>query len=272
MTLYEGDLLDAGRLHAVLDEVRPAFIFHLAALTNPRLDYQELHRVNALGTLALLDAVRQACPTATVLVTSSSAVYGRVPDGGLPIGEDEPLRPANLYAVSKIAQEMVAYQQFAEHGLRVIRSRAFNLTGPGEGAGFVTSAFARQIAEIEAGRRGPVLRVGNLAAIRDFTDVRDAVCAYRLLAEHGEPGAVYNICSEQGMVIRHLLDGLLALSRVPGIDVQPDPSRLQPADVPAQVGDAACLRRATGWLPGIPLSQTLADVLSYWREHIQEER
>jgi len=272
MALYEGDLLDAPRLRAVLTEVRPALVVHLAALTNPRLDYELLHRVNVLGTLALLDAVRRACPTATVLVTSSSAVYGRVPESALPIGEDEPLRPANLYAVSKIAQEMVAYQEFAKHGLRVIRTRAFNLTGPGESASFVTSAFAQQIAEIEAGQRDPVLQVGNLSTVRDFTDVRDAVCAYRLLAEQGEPGAVYNVCSGQGIMIRRLLDGLLALSRVPGIDVQPDPARLQPADVPAQVGEAAFLRRTTGWRPCIPLSQTLADLLDYWRECIQKER
>jgi GDP-4-dehydro-6-deoxy-D-mannose reductase len=269
--IYKADIHDVAGVQAVLHTVQPDLVFHLAALTNPRLDYRELHRVNALGTLILLDAVRRVCPAVTIVVTSSSAVYGRGPGGALPIGEDQPLLPANLYAVSKIAQEMVAYQQFAAHGLRVIRTRAFNLTGPGESAGFVTSAFARQIAEIETGRRPPILYVGNLDAVRDFTDVRDAVRAYRLLAEQGRPGAVYNVCSGQGTRIRQLLDDLLALAGFPGIQVQPDPDRLQPADVPIQIGDATRLLETTGWLPEIPLRQTLLDVLDHWRRRIDEE-
>lgn len=268
--LYKADIQDMAGMQAVLEMVQPDLVFHLAALTNPRLDYQELHRVNALGTLTLLNAVRQVCPAAIILVTSSSAVYGRGHSGPVPIDEGQPLRPANLYAVSKIAQEMVAYQQFAAHGLRAIRTRAFNLTGPGESAAFATSAFARQIAEIEAGRRDPVLHVGNLDAVRDFTDVRDVARAYRLLAERGEPGSVYNVCSEHGIRIGQLLDDLLALARVPGILVRPDPDRLQPADVPIQVGKAARLRQETGWSPEIPLRQTLQDVLDYWRRHIDK--
>ena len=271
ITIHKVDVNDIAAVQAVLEMVQPDVVLHLAALTNPRRDYQELHRVNVLGTLTLLSAVHQVCPAATVVVTSSGAVYGRGPGGTLPIKEDEPLRPANLYAVTKIAQEMVAYQQFAEYGLHVIRTRAFNLTGPGESASFVTSALARQIARIETGRQDPTLNVGNLNAIRDFTDVRDAVRAYRLLAEQGEPGAVYNVCSRQGTRIGQLLDDLLALARMPGIAVQPDPSRLQPADVPIQVGDATRLHRTTGWLPEIPLQQTLQDVLDYWRQRTDEE-
>ena len=270
-TIHKADINDMARVQAILAIVQPDVLLHLAALTNPRIDYQELHRVNALGTLTLLEAVHQVCPSATVVVTSSSAVYGRGAGAKSQIDEGEPLCPANLYAVSKVAQEMVAYQQFAAHGLRVIRTRAFNLTGPGESANFVTSAFARQIAEIEIGRRDPILHVGNLDAVRDFTDVRDAVCAYRLLAEQGEPGAVYNVCSGQGTRIRQLLDDLLALARFPGVAVQLDPDRLQPADVPIQVGAATRLRGATGWLPEIPLRQTLEDVLDYWRRHMDEE-
>jgi GDP-4-dehydro-6-deoxy-D-mannose reductase len=271
VTIHEVDIQDAAGVQALLEMVRPDMVFHLAALTNPRLDYPELHRANAVGTLILLNAVHRVCPAATVVVTSSSAVYGRGQGGSLPIDEDEPLRPINPYAASKVAQEMVAYQQFAAHGLHVIRTRAFNLTGPGESASFVTAAFARQIAGIETGRLDPILQVGNLDAVRDFTDVRDAVRAYRLLAEQGEPGAVYNVCSGQGTKIRQLLDDLLALARFPGIVVQPDPGRLQPADVPIQIGDATRLREATSWLPEIPFRQTVQDVLDHWRRHIDEE-
>ena len=266
--VYGGDVLDTAQLAGILGQVQPDVVFHLAALTNPRLDYQTLHRVNALGTLSLLDAVRQTCPHAVVLTTGSSAVYGRVSASGLPIAEDQPFHPTNPYAVSKVAQEMVAYQQFAQHSLRVICTRAFNITGPGENANFATSAFARQIAEIEAGLREPVIETGNLDAVRDFSDVRDVVRAYRLLGERGEPGEVYNVCSGQGTAIRRILDILLELAKTPDISIQLDPDRLQPADVPIQVGDSTRLRALTGWKPAIPLRQTLQDVLDFWRQRI----
>lgn len=271
LTAYQGDIADTGRLQALLGTLQPHAVFHLAALTNPRLQLAELLHVNVLGSLSLFNAVRQVCPNATVLLTSTGAVYGRVPRDALPIAEDQPFHPVNPYAVSKAAQEMLAYQQFAAHRLRVIRTRAFNLTGPGESAAFVTSAFARQIAEVELGRREPLLRVGNLESVRDFTDVRDAVQAYRLLAESGEPGAVYNLCSGQGTSIHQVLECLLGLSRQRDIDVEVDPARMQQADVPIHVGDPALLQKTTGWSPTIPLLQTLADVLDSWRKRIQEE-
>jgi GDP-4-dehydro-6-deoxy-D-mannose reductase len=205
-----------------------------------------------------------------VVVTSSSAVYGRVSPDALPISEDHPFAPTNFYAVSKVAQEMIAYQYFAQYKLRVIRTRAFNLTGPGESSRFVTSAFARQIAEIEAGLREPAICVGNLDAVRDFTDVRDAVRAYKVLAEQGVSGEAYNVCSGQGTSIRDILNTLLDLSTQRNINVQIDPSRLQPADVPIQIGDASKLRALTGWTPVVPLRQTLEDVLNYWRKQVKE--
>jgi GDP-4-dehydro-6-deoxy-D-mannose reductase len=270
LTVHEQDITDTKRLKAILSTVQPDVIFHLAALTNPRLKYDELHGVNALGTLSLLDAVHEACPDAAILVTSSSAVYGHVPTGVL-ISEEQDFHPMNAYAVSKIAQEMVAYQQFAEHGLHVIRTRTFNIAGPGESPNFVTSAFAQQIAEIEAGLREPVINVGNLEAVRDYTDVRDAIRAYGLLVQRGEPGEVYNVSSGQGVRIRQLLDILLDLSCVHDISIRLDPSRLQPTDVPSQVGDATRLRSVTGWSPTIPLRQTLKDVLDFWRQRIHVE-
>jgi GDP-4-dehydro-6-deoxy-D-mannose reductase len=266
---HKGDIVDSTRLRAILEDTQPDIVFHLAALTTPNLEYQELHRVNALGTLTLLNAVQATCPDASILITSSSAVYGWVAQESLPICEAHPFLPTNPYAVSKIAQEMIAHQQFTQHGLRLVRTRAFNLIGPGESARFVTSAFARQIAEIEANQREPVIRVGNLDTVRDFLDVRDAVVAYRLLAQHGKPGEVYNVCSGRGVRIRQLLDTLLQLSAVQDIAVQIDPSRLQPTDVPIQIGDASRLHSLGGWAPAIPLRQTLQDVLSYWRSRIQ---
>ncbi len=271
LALYRGDIADAAAVEATLAEVRPDVIFHLAALLNPGLPYDALHRVNARGTLSLLDSVRVACPQALVLVTSTSAVYGRAGSNDLPIAEDQPFQPANLYAVTKIAQEMLAHQRHAAHGLHVIRTRSFNLVGPGESPAFASSAFARQVAEIELGRRKPVLAAGNLESVRDFTDVRDAVRAYLLLAERGEPGGVFNVCSGRGTRIRHLLEILLSLSRVRDIGVEVDPARLQPADVPVQVGDPSRLKAATGWTPAIALEQTLADLLDDWRRRAREE-
>ena len=271
LDLYRGDIADAVAVESTLAEVQPEVIFHLAALLNPRLPYDTLHRVNALGTLNLLDAARAVCPTAIIVVTSTSAVYGQVRPEELPIAEDQPFHPANLYAVTKITQETLAYQHHAAHGLRVIRTRTFNLVGPGESPAFASSAFARQVAEIELGRRKPVLAVGNLESVRDFTDARDAVRAYRLLAELGEPGGVFNVCSGRGTPIRHILEILLGLSTVRGISVEVDPARFQPADVPVQVGDPSRLKAATGWSPAIALEQTLADVLDDWRNRVREE-
>ncbi|MDX9832253.1 MAG: GDP-mannose 4,6-dehydratase [Anaerolineae bacterium] len=269
---YQADVTDAKALQAILEAARPDIVFHLAALLNPRLPYDALHQVNVLGTLSLLDAVRTVCPRATVMVTSTSAVYGRVRAEELPIAELQPFRPSTPYAVTKIAQEMLAYQQFATHGLRVVRARTFNLVGPGESPAFASSAFARQIAEIELGRRDPVLAVGNLESVRDFTDVRDAVRAYRLLAEVGEPGSVFNVCSGRGTPIAQVLDTLLSLSRVRGVAVKVDPTRLQPADVPIQIGDPARLTADTGWSAAIDLEQSLADLLEDWRNRVREEK
>lgn len=264
--VYHGDLCDPAFVQESLASSAPDCIFHLAALTNPQAPWEQLERANLRGTIELLEAMRRSGTNPTVLVAGSSAAYGRPKAEELPISERQELRPANPYAVSKVAQEMLAYSYFARYGIKVIRTRAFNLTGPGESAGFVTSAFARQIAEIEAGRCEPVVCVGNLKTTRDFTDVRDAMQAYRLAAEKGKPGEVYNVCSGVGTPVQELLGVLLDLSRVPVISVQANPDRFQAGDVPLQVGNARRLRRATGWEPAIPLRQTLQDVLDYWRQ------
>ena len=262
------DILDTDGLTRLFADVKPCQVYHLAALTNPRLAYADLHRVNALGTLSLLGAVRESCPEATVLVTSSSAVYGRVDPGDLPIREEQPFSPVSAYAISKIAQEMVAYQQHAEHGLRVIRVRPFNLTGPGESIHFVTSALARQVAEIAAGHGAPVLTTGNLDTTRDFTDVRDAVGAYRLLAERGQPGLAYNVCSGRGIVIRTILDQLVEIAGIPKPVVNSQDFHPTATDVPVQIGDATGLASCTGWTTTFSIRSTLQDALDSWRDRV----
>jgi GDP-4-dehydro-6-deoxy-D-mannose reductase len=166
-----------------------------------------------------------------------------------------------------VAQDLLGYQYFRSHGLPVVRVRPFTHTGPGQSAQFVTSAFARQVARIEAGLQPAVLTVGNLSAQRDFSDVRDVVRAYRLALRAGEPGAVYNVGSERPLSVQSILEGLLALSRAT-IAVEVDPARLRPSDTPLQFSDCRKLRERTGWRPLIPFEQTLADVLDYWREWV----
>ncbi|HNS51960.1 MAG TPA: GDP-mannose 4,6-dehydratase [Anaerolineae bacterium] len=260
-----GDIRDLPWLADVLARLKPTHLFHLAALTNPQAGWDGLYDVNVRGTVQLLEAVRIASLDPVIVVAGSSAVYGAVRESELPIGEDQPFRPRNAYAVSKAAQELLAYSYYARFGQRVVRARPFNLTGPGEAPGFVVSAFAQQIARIEAGLQAPIVEVGNLDSVRDFVDVRDTARAYRLLGEQGRPGEVYNICSGSATVIRQLLEALLSLSHLTPIEVLPVASRMQPADVPVQVGSAERLRRATAWQPEIDLHKTLSDALESWR-------
>jgi GDP-4-dehydro-6-deoxy-D-mannose reductase len=186
-------------------------------------------------------------------------------DNELPIRETNPLRPLSPYAVSKVAQDLLAYQYWMSYHTDVVRTRGFNHEGPRRGPVFVASDFAKQIADIERGRREPVLHVGNLEARRDFTDVRDMVRAYWLALEKGEPGEVYNICSGKAYAIREVLDLLLGMTKS-RIEVRPDPKRLRPSDVPVLLGDHAKFSAVTGWQPTIPFERTLADMLDYWRK------
>jgi GDP-4-dehydro-6-deoxy-D-mannose reductase len=269
VTVHVGDLRDPDSVDRVLRTVRPACIVHLAALTTRQAPLEALHEVNVRGTVHLFESVRRAELDPVVVLASSSAVYGLVRAEELPISERQPFRPVDGYAVSKIAQEMLSYTYWVRYGLRVVRTRAFNLVGPGQPSTLACSSFARQIAEIEAGRAAPVLRVGRLTAQRDFVDVRDAVEAYWLLAQRGEPGEVYNVCSEQASPIETCLTLLLGMARVP-IAVEQDPARMQPVDVPVSVGDGGLLYGRTGWRPRISLAKSLADLLAGWRERIGE--
>jgi GDP-4-dehydro-6-deoxy-D-mannose reductase len=202
-----------------------------------------------------------------VLVVGSAEEYGMVDPSENPLSETTPLRPSSPYAVSKVAQAALAQLYGPSGGMRVVLTRTFPHTGPGRGESFAESSFARQIAEIEADLRPPVLSVGNLDAIRDYCDVRDVVRAYWALLEKGEAGATYNVCGGRGRSIRELLDMLLECSRV-RVEVRVDPERLRPSDVPALVGDPSKLRADTGWEPRVPLEQSLADLLDDWRRRV----
>lgn len=258
------DITNAARVAAVIGQVQPDYVLHLAALLKSE-SLADLLAVNVLGTQNVLDALVAAQPEARVLVTGSSAEYGLVRSDELPVREENPLRPLSPYGVSKVAQSLLTLKYVYRHDLTVIRTRTFNLTGPGEPDTLVCSAFARQIAEIERGLRPPVLKVGNLESARDFVDVRDAVRAYWLVTQRGEPGEVYNVCSGVATPVRSVLAALLSLTSVK-VEVQEEAGRCTAWDVPVQVGDHRPLSAMTGWEPGILLQRSLIDVLEVWRE------
>ncbi len=265
--LVECDLKDYASVHHLLDRVRPDAIFHLAAQSFVPTSWNapaETFTINVIGQTNLFEAVRSLALDPVIQIACSSEEYGLVLPDEVPIRETNPLRPLSPYAVSKVAQDYLAYQYFQSYGIKAIRTRGFNHTGPRRGEVFVTSNFAKQIAAIEAGLQEPVLRVGNLSAVRDFTDVRDMVRAYWLAATRAKPGEVYNIATGSGITIRAMLDQLLALARV-AVEVETDPARLRPSDVEVLIGDSSKFRADTGWEPRIPLEQTLGDLLDYWR-------
>lgn len=255
----EVDVTQAVRMGEVLADTSPDFIFHLAALVRSRV-LDDLLRINVLGTQALLESILACCPRCTVVVAGSAAEYGLANQEELAVSEQSPLRPLGPYGLTKLAQSLLAAQYFHLHGVRVIRTRTFNLVGPGEPSTSVCGAFANQIAAAETGLAPPVLRVGNLLTVRDFVDVRDAVKAYWSAAEKGEAGEVYNVCSGIGTPISELLAILLSASACP-IQVVMDPERVQYADTPRQVGDCRKIVSLTGWHPQIPLEWSLLDVL-----------
>ena len=267
------DLLDAEHTGETVERVAPDFVFHLAAQSNVQQAFKDpvgTFTGNVVGQLNLLNALREAVPQCRILVACSSEQYGLVAPEDIPTDEETPFRPNNPYAVSKIAQDALALQHFLSWGQQTIRVRAFNHIGPGQSEHFVASAFARQVARIEAGLQEPVLHVGNLEAQRDFTDVRDMVRAYLLAITRGEPGEVYNIGSGKAHTIQSLLDAFLSGSKVP-VEVRQDPARMRPSDIPVLVCDASRFRGCTGWVPEIPLEQTLRDILDYWRERVSSE-
>lgn len=268
--LCEADLKDLVSLQGCLAHVKPDRIFHLAAQSFVPTSWKcpaETFLINAVGEINLFEAVRSLKLSPRIQVAGSSEEYGQVFPDEIPMKETNPLRPLSPYAVSKVAQDLLGFQYFKSYGMDIVRTRGFNHTGPRRGEVFVTSNFAKQIAEIEKGRRSPVIRVGNLEAKRDFTDVRDMVEAYWLSLEKGEAGEVYNIGSGVARTIQEVLDTLLSLSRVK-VRVEVDPGRLRPSDVPLLLSDSSRFMARTGWKPKIPFEQTLRDLLDYWRAKV----
>ena len=264
----EGDITDDGSIRTVLEAARPQVVFHLAGASSGAAAWHrpaECLEVNALGTLRLLEGVRRLGLDATTVVASSGEVYGSADDEAHPLTEESPLRPLSPYAASKASQDLVAAQYPRAYGMRVIRLRLFNHTGPRHPEQFVASSFARQIARIERGLQEPVIRVGNLDARRDFVDVRDVARAYRLAARRDLRGEVFNVCSGRAVSIRQVLDLLRGLARCE-VTVRTDPERMRPADIPLLIGDPSRFREATGWAPTIPIERTLADLLEWWRQ------
>jgi GDP-mannose 4,6-dehydratase len=271
--LHQGDLRDLNSLVRLLCEVMPDRIHHLAAQSYVDMSFvapaDTLHS-NIIGTCNLLDAVRIAGLNPRIHICSSSEVYGQVSPDQVPISEQTPLRPASPYAVSKVGEDMIAFQYGLSYRLDLVRTRMFTHTGPRRGDVFAESSFARQIAEIEAGRRrGPVL-VGNLDSVRTLADVRDAVRAYKLLLDRCPGGEVYNIGGNETMTVGEILETLKSLARVP-IEHRVDPKRLRPSDVTLQIPDTRKFREATNWAPEIPARQTLSDLLDYQRAAIRLE-
>jgi GDP-4-dehydro-6-deoxy-D-mannose reductase len=271
ISLIEADLKDMVSLKKCLGEAKPDRIFHLAAQSFVPTSWKcpsETFAINALGQINLFEAVLGLEISPKIQIAGSSEEYGLVNSDEIPMKETNPLRPLSPYAVSKVAQDLLGWQYFKSYGLRVVRTRGFNHTGPRRGEVFICSNFARQIVEIEKGKKKPVLKVGNLEAKRDFTDVRDIARAYWLSLEKGTEGDVYNIGTGKTYSMKEILEMLLGIS---GIDlkIEVDPRRLRPSDVPVLLSDSSKFRKLTGWEPQIPLRQSLKDLLDYWRERAQ---
>ncbi len=268
--LHDCDLRDATAVYNLIARLMPERIYQLAAQSFVPMSWtapSETFVTNVIGQLNIFEAVRATGCPCRIQIAGSSEEYGLVMPDEVPIKETNPLRPLSPYAVSKIAQDMMGYQYHQSYGMHIIRTRGFNHTGPRRGEVFVTSSFARQIAEIEKNKREPVLYVGNLNAVRDFTDVRDTVRAYYLILEKGIPGEVYNVATGKGYKIAEVLDILKDLAKTK-FEVRQDPKRLRPSDVELLIGDPTKLKQATGWEPKYKLEQTLADLLEYWRNRV----
>jgi GDP-4-dehydro-6-deoxy-D-mannose reductase len=261
------DLLDPVAVHSLVAEVRPACIYHLAGQASVALSWTDpigTFRSNVETTIALFEAVLAAAIDPVVLVIGSNEVFGAVRPEDQPIGEEAPFRPANPYATSKVAQDYLASQYALSRGLRTIRVRPFMHVGPGQRPEFAIASFARQIAAIEAGEQEPVIRVGNLDAARDISDVRDIARGYRLLATRGRPGEAYNLGRGRAYRIGDLLEALLGMATQP-IRVEVDPERLRPSDTPVVICDNRKVEREVGWQPRIDIDTTLRETLAYWR-------
>ncbi len=257
------------KLADLIRRKQPEVIYHLAAQSNPQASFADPRATWALnfwGSFNLLEAVKLSGQNPRVILVSSGVCYGNPPPELIPVREDCPLRPNNPYAASKAAVDLLGIQHYLTHGSQLVVVRPFNHAGPRQSPRYVLAALAQQVAQVEAGRL-PRLEVGNLDVIRDFTDVRDVVRGYRLLASKGQPGEVYNLGSGSGTRIADAIDHLRSLANVP-IEVHVDQALVRPVDQPKLVADASKLRVAVGWTPQYSMQNTLADMLDFWRKSI----
>ena len=275
LNIKYGDLTDLPSLNNILSNDKPDAIFHLAAQSY--VDFSFLSPIstleaNVIGTCNLLEAVKQLKKNSgydpIVHICSSSEVYGQVKENEVPIKENNPFRPASPYAVSKVAEDMLAYQYWTSWGIKTIRTRMFTHTGPRRGEVFVVSTFAKQIAEIEAKLKEKTVYVGNLDSVRTFLDVRDAVRAYWMLVTKCKPGEVYNIGGDATMTVGEMLNKLIKLSTEKGIKIKLDKKRMRPSDVTLQIPSSEKFKKETGWKSKITFDTTLKDTLDYWREKL----
>jgi GDP-4-dehydro-6-deoxy-D-mannose reductase len=264
------DVRDPRLVDEVVADVAPEAVFHLAGQSSVSLSWKEpalTYEVNANGTHYLLEAIHRHVPECRVHVAASSDEYGKVSADECPIDETAPLRPVSPYAVSRVAGEWIARMFHESFGLGVVVTRGFMHVGPGQPASFATADWARQIARAEAGLSDPVVMTGNLETSREFGDVRDVVRAYRLVLELGQPGEAYNVATGEPHELREVLDVLIRFATV-DIEVRTDPAKLRPVDFPVLYGDSGKLERLTGWKPEFRLEDTLADVVTYWRDRV----
>lgn len=277
ISLRHGDLVDLPSLQTLLVEEKPDVIFHLAAQSY--VDFSFIAPIttldtNVIGTANLLEAIRKLKASSgydpVVHIASSSECYGQVKEDEVPIRENNAFRPASPYAVSKVAEDMLAFQYWLSWKIKTIRTRMFTHTGPRRGEVFAESSFAKQIAAIEVGTQEPIIKVGNLDSVRTFLDIKDAVRAYWLLVTKCVPGEVYNVGGVETMTVGEMLNKLLRLSTVTTIEVKVDPTRLRPSDVTLQIPSTEKFREATGWKPEIKFDQTLLDLLNYWRDYFKK--
>lgn len=264
------DILRKEEISDLLNEVRPDYIFHLAAQSSVVLSWKNpgvTVDVNIKGSLNVLDAIRELDYKPRVLLIGSGEEYGHVKECEVPIDEENVLRPGNLYAATKACQNMIGSIYAKAYGMQVMMVRAFNHIGPNQSPQFVVADFCKQIAEIEAGRQESVIRVGNLVARRDFSDVRDVVRAYVLLIENGIPGETYNVGAGKAVAIQEILERIVKLSKTP-VTIELDQQKLRPVDVPIIEANIEKIQACTGWSPQIDLETTLNETLLYWRKEV----
>lgn len=266
-----GDVRSYSDLCRIVQDVQPHAIIHLAAVHDAGgTDAARLYDTNVVGTINLLNAVKHHAPTARICVVGSSAEYGMTAQNGSPIREDAPLRPITMYGIAKVAQSMGAQKSWIKDHLPTMRTRTFNLIGPGQPDTLAPGAFARQIAEAEIGLHAPEIMTGRLSDYRDFIDVRDAVRAYWMVIVHGEPGQVYNVCSGRAVQIAEILDMLLEMATIK-LSVRTDEDQDTAPSIPYQCGAHELLSLHTGWQPHIGLEQSVRDLLAYWRSIVQDK-